>query len=140
MIPKTLVLDIVTPERPIVRAEVDEVQLPGANGALGILPGYAPMLAGLQPGELWFRNGAEKQYLSIQFGLAEVLPDKVTVLATIAERPDEIDVNEVEAAKKAAEQEMRHSISLEDAEKARLLVMASIVRLRVAERARGRRG
>jgi F-type H+-transporting ATPase subunit epsilon len=98
------------------------------------------MLAGLQPGELWFRNGAEKQYLSIQFGLAEVLPDKVTVLATIAERPDEIDVNEVEAAKKAAEQEMRHSISLEDAEKARLLVMASIVRLRVAERARGRRG
>ena len=139
MIPKTLVLDIVTPDRPIVRSEVDEVQLPGMTGALGILPGHAPMLAGLQPGELWFRNGAEKQFLSISFGVAEVLPDRVTVLATVAERPDEIDVSEVEAGKKAAEQEMRHSVSLEDAERARLAVMAALVRLRVAERSRNRR-
>jgi F-type H+-transporting ATPase subunit epsilon len=139
MIPKTLVLDIVTPDRPIVRAEVDELQLPGMGGALGILPGHAPMLAGLQPGELWFRNGAEKQFLSIQFGVAEVLPDRVTVLATVAERPDEIDVTAVEATKKAAEQQMHHTLSLEDAEKARLAVMAAIVRLRVAERARSRR-
>lgn len=140
MIPKTLVLDIVTPERPIVRAEVDEVQLPGAEGALGILPGHAPMLAGLQPGELWFRNGAEKQYLSIEFGTAEVLPDRVTVLATVAERPDEIDVAKAEASRKEAEHEMRHSVSLEDAERARVALMASIVRLRVAEHARRRRG
>jgi F-type H+-transporting ATPase subunit epsilon len=140
MIPKTLVLDIVTPDRPIVRAEVDEVQLPGANGALGILPGHAPMLAGLQPGELWFRNGGEKQFLSISFGVAEVLPDRVTVLATVAERPDEIDVAQVEASRKDAEQVMRHSVSLEDAERARLAVMAALVRLRVAERSRSRRG
>jgi F-type H+-transporting ATPase subunit epsilon len=140
MIPKTLVLDIVTPDRPMVRAEVDEVQLPGADGALGILPGHAPMLAALEPGELWFREGAEKQYLSISFGVAEVLPESVTVLATIAQRPDEIDVAEAEAARKAAEQEMRHSVSLEDAERARLAIMASIVRMRVAERARTRRG
>jgi F-type H+-transporting ATPase subunit epsilon len=140
MIPKTLVLDIVTPDRPMVRAEVDEVQLPGADGALGILPGHAPMLAALEPGELWFREGAEKQYLSISFGVAEVLPHSVTVLATIAQRPDEIDVAEADAARRAAEQEMRHSISLEDAERARLAIMASIVRMRVAERARTRRG
>ena len=140
MIPKTLVLDIVTPDRPMVRAEVEEVQLPGADGALGILPGHAPMLAALEPGELWFREGAEKQYLSISFGVAEVLPHSVTVLATIAQRPDEIDVAEADAARRAAEQEMRHSISLEDAERARLAIMASIVRMRVAERARTRRG
>jgi len=140
MIPKTFVLDIVTPDRPIVRATVDELQLPGTDGALGILPGHAPMLASLQPGELWFRNGAEKQYLSIEFGVAEVLPDRVTVLATIAERPEEIDVAAAEASRKTAEQEMRQSVSLEDAERARLVLMGSIVRMRVAERARTRRG
>jgi F-type H+-transporting ATPase subunit epsilon len=140
MIPKTLVLDIVTPDRPIVRAKVDEVQLPGADGALGILPGHAPMLAALQPGELWFREGAERQYLSISFGVVEVLPDHVTVLATVAERPDEIDLAQAEATRKSAEQEMRQSLSLEDAERARLAIMASIVRMRVAERARTRRG
>jgi F-type H+-transporting ATPase subunit epsilon len=140
MIPKSLVLDIVTPDRPMVRTNVDEVQLPGMTGALGILPGHAPMLAGLQPGELWFRNGAEKQFLSISFGVAEVLPDRVTVLATVAERPDEIDVAEVEASRKTAEQQMRQPGSLEDAERARLALMAAIVRLRVADRSRRHRG
>ena len=64
------------------RAEVDEVQLPGANGALGVLPATRRCSPALQPGELWYRNGAEKQFLSIAFGFAEVLPDRVTVLAT----------------------------------------------------------
>jgi F-type H+-transporting ATPase subunit epsilon len=140
MIPKTLMLDIVTPDRPIVRAEVDELQLPGEDGALGILPGHAPMLAALQPGELWFRNGTEKQFLAIQFGVAEVLADRVTVLATVAERPDEINVAEAETNKKAAEHDMRQPASLEDAERARLAIMAALVRLRVAERSRSRRG
>jgi F-type H+-transporting ATPase subunit epsilon len=140
MIPRTLVLDIVTPDRPMVRARVDEVQLPGMGGALGILPGHAPLLAGLQPGELWFRNGAEKQFLSISFGIAEVLPDRVTVLATVAERPDEIDVAEVEASRKAAEVKLRQPGSLEDAERARLALMAALVRLRVADRSRRHRG
>ena len=139
MIPKSFVLDIVTPDRPIVREVVDELQLPGTDGALGILPGHAPMLASLQPGELWFRKGTEKQYLSIEFGVAEVLQDRVTVLATIAQRPEEIDVAAAEASRKTAEQEMRQSMSLEDAERARLVLMASIVRMRVAERARTRR-
>jgi F-type H+-transporting ATPase subunit epsilon len=140
MIPRTLVLDIVTPDRPIVRTEVDEVQLPGAGGALGILPGHAPMLAALQPGELWFRVGAERQFLSISFGVAEVLPDRISVLATLAERPDEIDVVAAQAEKTAAERELRQPLSLEDAERARLAVIGAMVRLRVAERARIRRG
>jgi F-type H+-transporting ATPase subunit epsilon len=140
MIPKTFTLDIVTPERPIVHEEVDEMQLPGAGGALGIRPGHAPLLAQLQPGELWYRKGEDRQFLSIEFGLAEVLPTRVTVLATIAERPDEIDVAQVEASRKEAEAQMRQSVSAEDAERARLAMMSALVRLRVAERARMRRG
>jgi F-type H+-transporting ATPase subunit epsilon len=140
MIPKSFTLDIVTPERPIVHEEVEEMQMPGVGGAFGVRPGHAPMLAQLQPGELWFRKGEERQFLSIEFGMAEVLPTRVTVLATIAQRPDEIDVAEVEATRKEAEDQMRHSVTAEDAERARLAMMSALVRLRVAERARMRRG
>jgi F-type H+-transporting ATPase subunit epsilon len=140
MIPKAIVLDVVTPDRSIVHERVDEVQLPGADGALGILPGHAPLLGALQPGELWYRTGADKQFLSIEFGVAEVLPDRVTVLVTLAERPEEIDVPKVETERRDAEQRLRQAGSLEDAERARVAMMASIMRLRVAERARSRRG
>jgi len=116
------------------------VQLPGAEGALGILPRHAPLLAQLQPGELWYRKGNERQFLSIEFGLAEVLPDRVTVLATLAERPEEIDVSQAETARRQAEEEMRHSVTAEDAERARLAMMTALVRMRMAERARIRRG
>src|SRR5829696_5061432 len=139
MIPKALVLDVVTPDRSLVHERVDEVQLPGAGGALGVLPGHAPLLAQLQPGELWYRKGTEKQFLSIEFGVAEVLPDRVTIMATLAERPEEIDVERVEAERRDAEQ-LRQPVSIEDAERARVAMMASIMRLRVAERARTRRG
>jgi F-type H+-transporting ATPase subunit epsilon len=140
MIPKFLILDIVTPDHPVAHERVDEVQLPGADGALGILPGHAPLLAELQPGELWYRKGAERQFLSIDFGVAEVLPDRVTILATLAQRPEEIDVAQAEAQKRDAEQHMRQPASVEDAERARLAMMAAIMRMRVAERARSRRG
>jgi F-type H+-transporting ATPase subunit epsilon len=140
MTPKFLTLDVVIPDRPIVHEEVDEVQLPGAEGALGILPRHAPLLAQLQPGELWYRQGAERHFLSIEFGVAEVLPDRVTVLATLAERPEEIDISQAEALKKQAEEEMRRSVTAEDAERARLAMLTALVRMRMAERARMRRG
>src|SRR3954453_6290118 len=136
MIPSAIVLDVVTPDRSLVHERVDEVQLPGTDGAFGVLPGHAPMLAALQPGELWYRKGAEKQFLSIEFGVAEVLSDRVTVMATLAQRPEEIDVPRAEAEKKQAEEDLRQPTSLEDAERARVAMMASIMRLRVAERAR----
>jgi len=140
MIPSAIVLDVVTPDRSLVHERVDEVQLPGADGAFGVLPGHAPLLAALQPGELWYRKGPEKQFLSIEFGVAEVLPDRVTVMATLAERPEEIDVAKVEAARRDAEQHLRQPGSIEDAERARIAMLAAIMRLRVAERARTRRG
>jgi F-type H+-transporting ATPase subunit epsilon len=140
MIPRDIILDIVTPERPIVHERVDEIVMPGADGQFGVLPGHAPLLAQLRPGELWYRKGTDRQYLGIEFGLAEVLPERVTVLVTLAERPDEIDVAKVEAARHDAEEHMRHPVSAEDAERARIAMLGAITRLRVAERARMRRG
>ena len=139
MIPKSLSLDIATPDRPIVHDNVDEVQLPGWDGALGILPGHAPLLALLNPGELSYRKGEARETLVIDFGLAEVLPDRVTVLIRLAEKPEEIDVAAQEAAKREAEQEMGKVTSLEDAERARLALLTALMKMRAAERARSRR-
>jgi F-type H+-transporting ATPase subunit epsilon len=83
--PATLLLEIVTPDHALVREEVDEVQLPGAEGYFGILPGHAPLLAMLKVGELWYRIGARKQHVPLTGGFVEVLPDRVTVLAEVAE-------------------------------------------------------
>ena len=88
------------------REQVDEVQLPGSEGYFGVLPGHTPLLATLQVGELWYRIGQEKHYLAIAFGFVEVLPDRVTVLAQIAERAQDIDVARAEAAKQRAEERL----------------------------------
>jgi F-type H+-transporting ATPase subunit epsilon len=138
-LPTKLTLEIVTPDRSLVNEQVDEVQLPGSEGYFGVLPGHAPLLATLQVGELWYRVGAEKHFLAIAFGFVEVLPERVTVLAQIAERPQEIDVTRAEAAKKRAEERLARSPQTDvDFERARLALMKSLVRLQVATRARTR--
>ncbi len=139
-IPKSLELEIVTPEKPIVHDTVDEVQLPGWDGALGILPGHTPLLAMLGAGELWYRKGHEKTYFVLDFGLAEVLPDRVAILARLADKPEDIDVAREQAAKEAAEGELRQAVNLEDAERARIAMLTSLMKLRAAERARTKRG
>src|SRR5215208_5910382 len=103
-LPTSLTLEIVTPDRALVTEQVDEVQVPGSEGYFGGLPGHAPLLSSLQVGELWYRIGQDMHYLAIAFGFVEVLPDKVTVLAQIAERAQEIDTSRAEAAKTRAEQ------------------------------------
>ena len=100
-LPAHIDLQIVTPDRRIVQEQVDEVEIPGAEGYFGVLPGHTPLLASLAVGELWYRKGQEKIYLAIAFGFAEVLPDRVTILARIAERAEDIDVERAEAAKRA---------------------------------------
>ena len=95
-----------TPDRLIVHEQVDEVQIPGAEGYFGVLPGHTPLLASLAVGEMWYRKGQEKTYLSIAFGFAEVLPDRVTILARLAERAEDIDVARAEAAKRRAEERL----------------------------------
>src|SRR6188768_4535295 len=103
-VPTHIDLQIVTPDRLIVQEQVDEVEIPGSAGYFGVLPGHTPMLASLAVGEMWYRKGQEKTFLSLAYGFAEVLPDRVTILATLAERAEDIDVARAEEAKKRAEQ------------------------------------
>lgn len=137
-LPTKLTLEVVTPERALVNAEVDEVELPGSEGYFGVLPGHTELLASLQVGELWYRIGQEKHYLAVAFGFVEVLPDRVTVLARIAEKAQDIDVARAEAAKKRAEQRVANPTGDMDFERARVALMKSLIRLQVASRARTR--
>ncbi|OFW14300.1 MAG: ATP synthase F1 subunit epsilon [Acidobacteria bacterium RIFCSPLOWO2_12_FULL_67_14] len=137
-IPTKLALEIVTPDRALVRADVDELQVPGSEGYLGILPGHTPLLSSLTVGELWYRVGQERHYLAIAGGFVEVLPDRVTVLAQIAERAQDIDVARAEAARKRAEERLARPSGELDFERARIAMMKSLIRLQVASRARTR--
>jgi F-type H+-transporting ATPase subunit epsilon len=135
-IPSHLQLQIVSADRLLVNEPVDEVQIPGTEGYLGILPGHTPLLATLQVGELWYRKGSEKHYLSIAFGFVEVQPDRVTILAQIAEPAHEIDLARAEAAKKRAEERLSRATADIDFERARIAMLKALVRLQVASRAR----
>src|SRR5437762_12216104 len=135
-IPTRLQLQIVSADRSLVNETVDEVEIPGADGYFGVLPGHTPLLAVLGAGELWYRQGQEKHYLVIAFGFAEVQPERVTILAQIAEKADEIDLLRAEAAKKRAEERLG-SMQIEmDAERARIALLKSLIRLQVATRAK----
>ena len=135
-LPTKLQLQIVSADRSLLNETVDEVVIPGFDGYFGVLPGHTPFLAVLQVGELWYRQGQEKHYISIAFGFAEVLPDRVTILAQIAETADEIDLARAEAAKKRAEERLARPTVDMDAERARISLLKSLIRLQVATRAR----
>jgi F-type H+-transporting ATPase subunit epsilon len=139
-IPAFIRLEVVTPDRSVITEQVDEVEIPGAEGYFGVLPGHTPLLAVLDVGELWYRRKQEKTYLSIAFGFAEVLPDRVTVLAQIAERAEEIDTARAEAARRRAEEALAQRLPEVDVERTRIALMKSLMRLQVARRARTRAG
>ena len=133
-----LTLSIVTPERELVRVQADEVELPGTEGYFGVLPGHTPLLASLTVGRLTYRVGQERHVLAISTGLAEVLPDAVTVLSQIAELPEDIDVARAEEARKRAEARLGSKGGDLDYERARNALDKAILRLQVASRARAR--
>ena len=135
-LPSQIQLQIVSADRSLVNERVDEVEIPGADGYFGVLPGHTPLLALLSAGELWYRQGQEKHYLAVAFGFAEVLPDRVTILAEFAERAGEIDVSRAEAARKRAEQRMASPAADMDWERARVALLKALTRLQVASRAR----
>lgn len=87
-----LQLVLVSPERILVDEPVDEVQIPGLDGYLGILPGHAPLLSALKPGVLRYRRGSEVKVAAVYGGFAEVQPERVRVLADAAEPREEIDI------------------------------------------------
>ena len=140
-LPTHIQLKIVSADRSLVNEQVDEIEIPGAEGYFGVLPGHTPLLALLGAGELWYRRGpaeSDRHYLAIAFGFAEVQPDAVTILAQIAEKADDIDVARAEAAKKRAEERLLTPAIEMDAERARVALLKSLVRLQVAARARTR--
>jgi F-type H+-transporting ATPase subunit epsilon len=137
--PALLTFELVTPDHGVVTEQVDEVQLPGTEGYLGILPGHTPLLTQLTAGELWYRKGQQKVYVSVGFGFAEVLPARVTILAQTAERAEEIDTVRAEAARQRAESELKApNRTADDYEMARVALIKALARLQVAQRARTR--
>jgi F-type H+-transporting ATPase subunit epsilon len=135
-LPTHLQLQIVSADRMLVNEQVDEVEIPGAEGYFGVLPGHTPLLAALHVGELWYRQGRDVHYFHVAFGFAEVQPDRVTILAEVAERADEIDVKRAEAAKRRAEERIARTAPDIDFARARIALMKSLIRLQVASRAR----
>jgi F-type H+-transporting ATPase subunit epsilon len=133
-LPTSLELLIVTPDKMLVREQVDEVEIPGTQGYFGVLPGHTPMLASLAIGEMWYRKGQEKTYLSLANGFCEVLPDRVTILATLAERAEDIDIARAEEAKRRAEARLVQNAQDVDYERARSALVKSLARLQVASR------
>ncbi|HIC57876.1 MAG TPA: F0F1 ATP synthase subunit epsilon [Acidobacteria bacterium] len=135
-LPAHLTLELVTPERSVALETVDEVEIPGIDGYLGVLPGHTPLLVALKVGELWYRKGEERTFVSVAFGFAEVLPDRVRVLAQVAESANDIDIDRAEAAANRAREKMASSVEDVDFERAQLALLKSTLRLEVSKKAR----
>ncbi len=105
----TLELQIVTPDKLLVKEPADEVQIPGKAGEMDVLPGHAPLITELTIGEIAYKHGGKTEHFSVAWGFAEVLPDKVTILAQTAERAQDINVKRAEEAKARAEEALKNA-------------------------------
>jgi F-type H+-transporting ATPase subunit epsilon len=132
--PDTFQLEIVTPEKMVVKAVAEEAQIPGKQGYLGILPGHAPLITELAVGEISYRSEGATHYLAVAWGFAEVLPDKVTILAETAERPDEIDVKRAQESKQRAEELLQSGKTETDFTHAEDALQRAETRLQVAQK------
>ena len=131
--PDTFQLEIVTPEKQLVKdVQAQEAQIPGANGYLGILPGHAPLITELAVGVITYRAGGETNTLSVAWGFAEVLPEKVTILAETAERPEDIDTARAQKAKERAEERLKSNNPEVDFSRAEDALQRAETRLKVA--------
>ena len=137
MLPEAMELVIVTPTRQLVRARTKEVTLPGANGYLGVLPGHAPLMTELGIGELTYQGAAQGALFAIVRGFAEVLLDRVTVLAETAELAAEIDLERAEAAKARAEKRLAAGAPDIDWDRASVALQRALIRIQVARKFRG---
>ena len=126
-------LTIVTPERSLLSEDVDELQLPGAAGYLGVLPGHAPLFTELKVGELSSRKGNVWTSLAVAWGFAEVLPDQVRVLAETAERAAEIDLERAKRSKERAEKRLSKGGDI-DYDRAQIALHRALIRIQVAQK------
>jgi len=130
-----MLLEIVAPSRQVVRSEhVDEVIAPGSEGEFGVLPGHTPFLATLKVGMLSYREGTEWHHLAVEWGYAEVGPDRIVILAEGADRAADIDLSEARIEKDRAEKMLAEKLSDKDYEKARIDLMRAMIRIQVAEK------
>jgi F-type H+-transporting ATPase subunit epsilon len=139
MLPESIQLIVVTPERQLLRETVVGVTIPGLDGQLGILPGHAPLMTELGIGELSYRTSASGQpvVLAVISGFAEVLPDRVTVLAETAERAEEIDLARAEEAKARAEKRLAAGDPNIDWDRVNIALQRSLIRIQVVRKYRG---
>ena len=139
MLPESIQLIVVTPERQLLRESVVQVTVPGLDGQLGILPGHAPLMTELGIGELSYRTSTSSQpvVLAVISGFAEVLPERVTVLAETAERAEEIDLARAEEAKARAEKRLAAGDSNIDWDRANIALQRSVIRIQIARKYRG---
>jgi F-type H+-transporting ATPase subunit epsilon len=131
----TFELEIVTPEKLVVRDAAEEIQIPARNGYIGVLPGHAPLITELAVGEITYRNAGTTAVLSVAWGFAEVLPAKVTILAQSAEKPEDIDVARAQEAKKRAEERLQGGQGEIDYERALNALHRADTRIEVASKA-----
>lgn len=138
MLPDAIELVIVTPEKQLLREKVIDVQMPGENGYLGILPGHAPLMTELGIGELSYHElgGKESRHVAIVRGFAEVLSDHVTVLAETAERAEEIDIQRAKDALARAEKRLASNDPSIDWDRASVALQRALIRIQVATKKR----
>ncbi len=127
-------LDIVTPDKVVLNAEVDYVGAEGVDGQFGLLPQHAPMLTALKVGDLYYRQGSETHWVFVSGGFAQISDNKVTILAESAELASSIDVERAKAAKARAEQRLADPKAELDVHRAELALARAIARIRVAGR------
>lgn len=136
-----ILVDIVTPERRLLSEEVEMVTLPGAAGQMGVLRGHEPLLSTLDIGEIVLhRKGGEQKHIAVHGGVVEVRPNKVTILADMAETAEEIDERRAEAALQRAQESMEHREAGKNDPNAAAALRRSSLRLKVARKRRSSRG
>ena len=131
-------LTIVTPEKAVIHEQVDELQIPGAQGYFGVLPGHAPLFSELKVGEVSYRQGDRWSFLAVAWGFVEVMPNQVRILAEIAERAHEIDLERAERARQRAEQRIAKGGEDTDYNRAAIALERALIRIQVARRAHHR--
>jgi F-type H+-transporting ATPase subunit epsilon len=133
MLPEAIELQIVTPERHVLAETVQSVEIPGKEGYLGILPGHAPLITELGVGILGYRKGDQNRFVTVIEGYAEVLPDRVIVLAEISEKAEEIDVQRSKAAHDRAQAELaKAGMGGEEWERQKLALDRALIRMQAA--------
>jgi F-type H+-transporting ATPase subunit epsilon len=131
-------LEVITPEKLALRETVDEVIVPGLGGELGILPDHTPLISQVQTGVLTYRQGSEKKLMHVSGGFVEVLPDRVSVMSEVAERPEEINLERAQRARERAEKRLASTSPEVDFRRAELKLQRAVIRIQLAGKGQSR--